>query len=527
MVENQAQQRYQVPVKQPVFSWRQRVIAIVGVAAWAMNAGWAQPSPPAPAKPSPSSSVTSSPSTPPKPGKRVEEIFKLLETRDYTTISALVKTSFSPDFVALQGESNLNGYLADYAHRTGGIRRGKIREDGTDAIGFFQSTVTERWGAITLSVEPAPPNRISSLQIQRANPPKSAAPAAPPTDDKARFEKISNYAEKLAKAELFSGVIAIAQNDRPIFTKAYGMADRNSGVANTPETRFQVGEIDKSFTAVAIAQLVEAKKLSYDNPLSMFVEYPGRMSAGKITIKHLLSHTSGLGDYLSDKYTANVRRLTDIKSYLSILNYRPLGFEPGTSFQDSRVGYLMLGRIIEIASGEDYYEYIQRHIFKPAGMENSFQDFLEKPNPKSAIRYEDYFEKDHFVTDAYANRTPLPARGAPDNATFSTAEDIVRFVGALRNGKLVSPATYQLMTTAKPELRAKTYGYGFMVNKSIEEGRDIIGHDGDGPGLCAEYDLIRDLKEPYTVVILSNTSAMGHSIAETIISLYPREPTQQ
>jgi len=99
-------------------------------------------------------------------------------------------------------------------------------------------------------------------------------------------------------------------------------------------------------------------------------------------------------------------------------------------------------------------------------------------------------------------------------------------VAALRNGKLISPATYQLMTSPKPEIGAKTFGYGFMVNKSLDE-RDIIGHDGDALGLCAEYDLIRDLKEPYTVVVLSNTSTIGHAVAETIISLYRSVPAQQ
>jgi CubicO group peptidase (beta-lactamase class C family) len=118
-------------------------------------------------------------------------------------------------------------------------------------------------------------------------------------------------------------------------------------------------------------------------------------------------------------------------------------------------------------------------------------------------------------------------RGAPDGATVSTAEDMVRFVAALRNGKLVSPDTYKLMTTPKPELGAKTYGYGFMMNFGNQEGRDVVGHSGDAPGICTDYALIRDLKDPYTVVVLSNTSAMGHAITEAILSLYKSAPTQE
>jgi len=503
-------------VKHVVTSWILIVLALAGLVDWPTQAQ-AQSSPLPSAPP---------PASPAKPGQRVEQILKLLESGDYGTIAPLVKTSFTPEFVALQGEDDLMKYLANYVHRTGGIRRGKIRENGNDAIGFFQSNLTDRWGAVLVTVEANPPFRMSSLQIERAKSPKSASPAATPASEKARLTQISNYAAKLAKADLFSGVIAIARKDRPIFTKAFGLADRSFGIANTVDTRFQIGDLDKSFTAVAIAQLVEAGKLSYDDPIGKFIEYPDRVNAGKIKIKHLLSDTSGLGDYFNAKYTANARHLKDVQSYLSILDRKPPDFEPGTSYQDSSVGYLLLGRVIEMASGEDYYEYIQHHIFQPAGMGHSFQDFLQRANPKSAVSYEDYFDKDHFVTNIYGYVSPPPARGAPGNATVTTAEDMVRFVAALGNAKLISPATYQLMTTAKPELGAKTYGYGFMVNKSGDEGRDVIGYDGDAVGLCAEYDLIRDLKEPYTVVVLSNMSTMGHAVAETIISLYASVPTQ-
>jgi CubicO group peptidase (beta-lactamase class C family) len=461
----------------------------------------------------------------------MEQILKLFETSDYSTIGPLVQTSFAPEVFSAQGADDFMSYLADVVRRTGGIRRGKIRPNGNDAIGFFQSKLTERWSAVTLSVESTPPYRISSLQIQKAKAPKSSAPEATLSSEKARLAQIAAFASKLAKADLFSGVIAIARNDRPIFTKAFGLADRSFSVANTVDTRFPLADIDRSFTAIAIAQLVEAGKLSYDDPLGKFIDYPDRGNASKIKIKHLLSQTSGLGDYITDKYYANVRRLKDIQSYLSILDRKPPGFEPGTDWQESSVGYLLLGRIVELASGEDYYEYIQHHIFQPTGMQHSFQDFLQRLNPKSAVRYQDYFEKDHFVTYNYGYVSPPPIRGAPDSATVSTAEDMVRFVAALRNGKLVSPASYQLLTTAKPELHAKTYGYGFMMNEAVDEtadkGRDVIGHKGDAPGVCADYALIRDLKVPYTVVVLSNGSNTGHLVAETIVSLYDSLPTQE
>src|SRR5690349_19159731 len=205
-------------MKQLVLRWALMVIVIVGLTAPPTPVGLAQPQSAPPPRatqlaPAPSPSVTPAAAPASKPDERVEQIFKLLETSDYAAIAPLVKTSFTPDFVALQGEDDLIKYLANYVHRTGGIRRGKIRETGNDAIGFFRSNLTERWGAVMVTVESNPPFRMSSLQIERAKSPKTATPAATPASEKARLTQISNYAAKLAKADLFSGVIAIARND--------------------------------------------------------------------------------------------------------------------------------------------------------------------------------------------------------------------------------------------------------------------------------------------------------------------------
>ena len=188
MVENEQRRSYRIPVKRPVTGWVLNAIAIVGFAGWPMPVGLAQSSPrpnaPLSAPPSaPPSSTSPTPAPPTAPAgkstERVDEIFKLLETGDYAAIGALVKTSFTPDFLAIRGEYDLASYLADYKRRTGGIRRGKILEQGNDAIGFFQSNLTELWGAVAVSVEPNPPYRMSSLQIQRAKSPKSAASLTP------------------------------------------------------------------------------------------------------------------------------------------------------------------------------------------------------------------------------------------------------------------------------------------------------------------------------------------------------------
>jgi len=234
----------------------------------------------------------------------------------------------------------------------------------------------------------------------------------------------------------FSGVVLVAKNGEVQFEKAYGMASRRYEIANKPSTRFNVGSITKDFTKVATQQLAQAGKLKLDAPVIAYLsDYPNKDVAQKITIQQLLEHRSGLGDIFTPRYwERNAAQFRTLKDYIDFFASEPLEFEPGQGQRYSNYGYVVLGAIIEAVSGENYFDYVRKHVFEPAGMSSS-----------------GFFAPQEIVRDVAAGHTkrgprgPLPAmaentslRGPlPAGGSFSTARDLLNFDRALRGGKLV------------------------------------------------------------------------------------------
>jgi CubicO group peptidase (beta-lactamase class C family) len=266
---------------------------------------------------------------------------------------------------------------------------------------------------------------------------------------------------------------------------------------------------------------VKRGKLSFDDPLSKFMPgYPDAESAKKIRIKHLLSHTSGLGSYFNEAFmNSPTTRFRDVRSYLDVAGKEKLEFTPGTRWSYSNTGMLIAGRIIEIVSGRDYYDYIREHIYRPAGMTGTDSLALDEAPSNVAVPYE------LRVTDdgtAYTDASFLtPVRGSPAGGGYATASDLIKFASALRSQKLVSSATLKTLSTAKPELGSPSYGYGFDIAR-LAPGRDIVGHGGDFAGTCAIFDMIRDTGDPYTVVVLANSPLEScHPLASMIYETFP------
>lgn len=165
--------------------------------------------------------------------------------------------------------------------------------------------------------------------------------------------------KKLTEADIFSGAVILAKDGIPVYKGALGMANKDFTAINKIDTKFNLGSMNKMFTAVAIAQLVEKGKLSFEDPLSKFIpDFPDKESAEKIKIKHLLTHTAGLGGYFSEKWDKTSR--TQFRTVDDMMNQvkadEKLLFEPGTRWQYSNTGMLVLGKVIEIVSGQSYYD---------------------------------------------------------------------------------------------------------------------------------------------------------------------------
>jgi CubicO group peptidase (beta-lactamase class C family) len=297
-------------------------------------------------------------------------------------------------------------------------------------------------------------------------------------------------------------VVVIARAGKPVFSRAYGFADRGRKIPNTLSTPFLVASVSKLFTGLAIGQLVEQGKLSYDDPLSKFLpDFPDRESAKKIKIKHLLSHTAGLGDYTATKaYYGSLDRLVTVQALLDVADREPLKFEPGTNWDYSNTGFAVLGRIIEIVTGEEYYDYVKKNVFARAGMKSASFPLMPRNGVATvpmALPYDVAFDGERLY---HANKLGVHhRRGGPVGNGVVSALDLVKAANAFHMGRIVKPETFRLHSSPKLELGAENYGYGFSKQEF-----GLIGHAGGTWGVCARFGELSGT--PYTLVVLSNVN---------------------
>ncbi|MFN0087438.1 MAG: serine hydrolase [Blastocatellia bacterium] len=322
----------------------------------------------------------------------------------------------------------------------------KSSETAIDVLA--QSRKSGHWYNLGIDVEAAPPHMITDIRVRRAaapgekksegNPPegKSAAPKAP-VSEADLVREVGSLVEKQVAEDNFSGVVLIARNGRPVFERAVGMADKERKTANRPDTRFNLGSINKIFTRIAILQLVETGGLSLDDTLGKHLpDYPNKQAAEKVTVRHLVNMQSGIGDIFGPRFTATPKeKLRAIDDYLPLFAADPLKFEPGTSRAYSNGGYIVLGAIIEKVTGKGYYDYVRERIFKPAAM-NDTESFLSDAKTPNLAEGYTRGEKGERIS----NRHTRPARGSSAGGGYSTAPDLLKFSLALQNGKLLNEA---------------------------------------------------------------------------------------
>src|SRR5204862_5965341 len=197
---------------------------------------------------------------------------------------------------------------------------------------------------------------------------ESPAPQSPAKSEPEPASEFQSYFDSLAADNKLSGVVLVAKDGITVASKAAGIANKATGAAIDLNTRFNLGSMNKMFTAVAVAQLAQAGKLSFtDNVGKHLPDYPNKDVAGKVTIHQLLTHTSGMGMYWGERFKEQREKLLTVAAHLPLFAGDALAFPPGEKFQYSNAGYMLLGAIIEKASGQDYHTYVGEHIYKPSG----------------------------------------------------------------------------------------------------------------------------------------------------------------
>jgi D-alanyl-D-alanine carboxypeptidase len=314
----------------------------------------------------------------------------------------------------------------------------------------------------------------------------AASAAAPQDPDASRapaldlaIKAMDGYATEAAGWDGFSGVLIVEKGGRRLYQRAFGMADNDKQTPVTLATPFLIASQGKMFTAVAVLQLVEAGKIRLDDSVGKFLrDYPNREIADKVTVRHLLTHRGGTGNMniLEREYETNREWVRSIDDIIKLNGARPPAFEPGSKEEYSNYGFLLLGAIIERVTEQSYYDYVEQHVFRPAGMNHTGFPTRDQMSGV-AIGYT-------WIDKALKPSTQwLPWRGTPAGGGISTADDEARFFNALNAGLLLS----KTMLAEATSRQTPWYGYGFIWSQP--EMFLHWGHGGGAPGnsLASSY----------------------------------------
>jgi CubicO group peptidase (beta-lactamase class C family) len=326
--------------------------------------------------------------------------------------------------------------------------------------------------------------------------------------------RIDSLFAAAAGRPLPGAAVLVLRDGAVVHSKAYGLASVEAGTPNTPRTRFRLASVSKSFTALLVLQLVEQGRLRLDDPLEAFV--PGVVGGDRMTIRHLLSHTAGMPDFMRFEDAAKLPRES----------------APGERLNYSNLGYSALGRVIEKVTGRSYEAHLREAILAPLGMKDSGCDRREAPPADRAVGY--LFDPAGGVKVAeYTDSGSDFAAGG----LFSTTEDMALWVKGLLGGRIVSPATLEEAWTpvTLDGGRQGAYGYGFMLvpYRGLRE----VGHGGDISGFNSYVAFYPS--EKLAVVVLSNVGmrppgplpdagAIAHQVVEILAvdRLGPQWPPQ-
>jgi D-alanyl-D-alanine carboxypeptidase len=317
-------------------------------------------------------------------------------------------------------------------------------------------------------------------------------PAAGKARDASFAAQADAYIRDQARSGAFSGSVLIAYDGHPLLRRAYGLANRELNVATHPDSEYAIASTTKTFTAVAILQLVEAGKLSLDDSVTKYLaEAPPSWKA--ITIAHLLSHESGLPEYsaTTNSFRALMRTERTPREILGLIRERPLKFTPSSQYGYTNSDYVVLGLVIEAVSGVDYETYVSTRLLRPLKMSHTG---FEHAQALLADRAAGYMKGEHGWENAfYIDPSMLFAAGS----MYSNVDDLLTWDRAIYSDGLLSPSMRARMFTD----RGHGYGLGFFID--AVDGLKYVGHGGSIPGFSSDFERFSD--RPLSIVILSNS----------------------
>lgn len=300
----------------------------------------------------------------------------------------------------------------------------------------------------------------------------------------------------------FHGVVHVSRGGEVEFARAYGLAHRGHGIANTIDTRFAIASGTKGLTALVVMSLVDEGTLGLDITAREVLGDDLPLIRDDVTVEHLLAHRSGIGDYFDENVQhdisdyvlpVSVHTLADTEAYLTVLDGFPTKFAPGERFSYNNGGFVVLALIAERASGTGFHDLVRDRVCVPAGMVDT--EFLRSDHAtgRTALGY---------LPDGRTNVFHLPVRGTGDGGIYSTAADFSAFWLALFDGRIVSKGAVADMVRPRSTVPNESlrYGLGFWLRESSDVVR-LVGHD-----VGVSFHSAHDPATGLTTTVLSNTA---------------------
>jgi CubicO group peptidase (beta-lactamase class C family) len=437
------------------------------------------------------------PDTP--PGKLMTEWLALCATPKLDQLTRWSAEQYSQQVFKFISADKIAGDDVKDCTETGGYRAVEVAYSRPDRIKVLVVTnKTDVWFNLNLVLDPKEQDKIGGfgLVLVPATPPESVLPKD--LSDAALAGDLNAYSDKMEESGKFSGILMVARDGKPILTRVEGFADRDNKTPFTPASQFTIGSMGKMFTSTAAGQLVDQGKLSYDDRVGKFFpDYANPTVRDKVTVGMLLSHTAGLKDFLGKRTPEMMKNgVKRASEFVPLFEIDELRFQPGTGWAYSNAGLALAGAIVEKVSGEDYPDYIRKHVFEPAGMKDSDPNNIPSQHAHLVVPYT-HLGKDGPTLEWHEAEHDI---GSPAGGAISTAADLIRFADALRGGSLVTKETFAKMVQEQGKPPGGSYGYAMEI--SAVYGCTVVGHGGGFPGVSTHLYIVLD--SPYTVVVLAN-----------------------
>lgn len=434
--------------------------------------------------------------------RRAEAFVTAMNTPGTTGLESFVREHVESRIVQAGKTADLAGRLDELRGTSGRVdtHRHRVVSDGRVVYVYVRWTGTGAWQNFQFRVLADDGHRLQLVFVAIAVEPVDP-PDTPIDSDEAR-NWLDAFRGRLAEQQPFGGLLLVRRGERDVYAAMDGLADASTGRRIDRSTRFGMASGSKMFTAVAILQLAQAGRLRLDDPLLRHLPgFPDRAFAETATLHELLTHTAGAGDYWDDAYEAAWDTITTTAQMLPHV-LRHLGETPHGRYSYSNSGYVLLGLVIEAASGLGYHEYVEQRILRPAGMTATGDPAPREASPRDAIPYLPEMEAGAVKAGSYRPVT-LGARGSAAGGGMTTADDLLRFARALRNDTLLDARHRALLSTKQVSMTdfgSQWYGYGTIIEE--RDGVLSFGHGGTARGTQFEFRVYPSLDA--VLVVLSN-----------------------